>query len=120
MEQLVRIGYWRSDHSPDWPDVTAFVDPGWDEEERHATWMYFSRGTIARTYMGYSPCRLCGRQNGSLEYTDGKYIWPEGVAHYIDDHAVRLPAEVVAHAVARLEEIEQAAVDDRWWRTRRR
>jgi hypothetical protein len=29
--------------------------------------------------------------------TDGVYCWPEGLAHYINEHDVRLPAEFVAH-----------------------
>lgn len=24
--------------------------------------------------------------NGAVEYTDGTYVWPEGLAHYIYDH----------------------------------
>jgi len=65
--------------------------------------------------MGISPCRLCGIKNGSLEFTDGTYLWPEGLVHYIREHAVRMPEAVVAHAEARLAEVEEAQVDDAWW-----
>jgi hypothetical protein len=81
---LILIGYWRSETHPEWPDPADLVDPQWDAQERHMVTMYLASGTIARTYMGFSPCRLCGRQNGSLEYTDGEFIWPEGLAHYLE------------------------------------
>jgi hypothetical protein len=33
-------------------DPHDWVDRDWDEDERHATWFYFSTGTLFRTYMG--------------------------------------------------------------------
>jgi hypothetical protein len=68
--------------------------------------------------MGMSPCRFCGIDNGYSEMSDGPYLWPSGLDHYVDEHDVRLPAEFVAHAVARLEALETATVDDSWWRNR--
>lgn len=56
---------------------------------------YFSSGTRVRQYMGYSRCRFCGEMNGSAELTDGTYIWPEGLAHYLCDHNMRLPQVLV-------------------------
>jgi hypothetical protein len=110
------LGYWRNESHPEWPDPAEFVDEDWDDEERHMTSMYLASGTIARTFMGYSPCRLCGdRRNGDLEYTDGLFIWPQGLVHYVDNHAVRLPQSFVTHAVSRLDEIEAATVDPAWW-----
>ncbi|WP_028708117.1 hypothetical protein [Propionicicella superfundia] len=91
------------------------VDTAWDEDERHATWFYFASGTLFRTYMGYSPCRICGRDNGAAEYTDGTYVWPEGLAHYIYDHAVRLPEDLVRHARRRLDTLEGSGVAADWW-----
>lgn len=113
---LVLIGYWRSDRHPEWPDPRDFVDPRWDQEERHVTRHYLSSGTVARAYMGLSECRLCGAQNGALEFTDGTFLWPQGLAHYVDEHAVRLPQRIVDHAVRRIRDLEDQPVDDRWWR----
>ena len=119
MDRLIRLGYWVSETTPDWPDPTAFVDPTWDLEERHLVSQYFACGTIAGAFMGRSTCRFCGVANGSLEYTDGVYIWPEGLAHYLEEHELRLPEAVVDHAVTRLDEAQAAAVDDTWWRALR-
>ena len=114
---LVLVGYWRSDENPEWPQVDTFVDPGWDEDERIKTSAYFSSGTRVRQYMGYSRCRVCGEMNGSAELTDGTYLWPEGLAHYIREHGVRLPSVLVNHAIRRRDFLEAEDVDREWWRT---
>jgi hypothetical protein len=33
--------------------------------------------------------------------TDGEWVWPDGLPHYVERHAVRLPDEFVAGAAAR-------------------
>jgi len=37
---------------------------------------------------------------GSREYWDGVWFWPEGLAHYVQCHDVRLPDEFVQHALS--------------------
>lgn len=115
MSSLRLIGYWKSEDSAEWPEVTQFVDEGWDDTERHMVAVYLSNGTVARQWRGWSYCRICGEQNGDSDLTDGVFIWPEGLAHYVHVHAVRLPADFVSHAVSRLDELESAEVDGRWW-----
>ena len=74
--------HWELDPERQWPDVAEFVDPTWDPRERRMVADYLARGQ--RTpwmYMGLSTCRFCGASNGSLEFTDGVYLWPEGLSH---------------------------------------
>lgn len=111
------IGYWRNEENPQYPDPRDLVDPAWDQEERDVVGTYLANGTISRTYMGYSPCRICGQNNGATEFTDGVFAWPAGLAHYVDEHGVRLPQEFVEHAVARLDAIEALVPDTTWWVT---
>jgi hypothetical protein len=103
-----QIGYWRPperwyDGSELWesvrrfPDVRNFVDADWDPGERRVVADYLARGTLVNQYRGLSTCRFCGRNNGSAEITDGAYCWPEGLAHYVNEHAVRLPGRFVTH-----------------------
>jgi hypothetical protein len=67
--------------------------------------------------MGYSECRLCGARNGSLELTDGVYVWPDGLSHYVRQHSVRLPTAFTDH-VERMETLTDGlTIDDTWWRT---
>lgn len=78
---------------------------------------------------GTSFCRVCGQANGSAELTDGvRFVWPEGLAHYVEAHNVRLPAEVtaamdvapppvdVAEFERRLLETQELIIDEHWWR----
>jgi hypothetical protein len=34
---------------------------------------------------------------GSYDFTDGVWVWPEGLSHYVEIHCVRLPAEFIDH-----------------------
>lgn len=119
MTALSLIGYWRAEGDPSssLPDPRDWIDDDWDEDERHATWFYFATGTLYRTFMALSPCRICGEPNGAVEYTDGVYVWPEGLAHYILDHGLRLPHELVQHARDRLDAIESRSLEEDWWLT---
>jgi hypothetical protein len=48
---------------------------------------------------GWSTCRFrgCreGEKNGSANFTDGEWYWPEGLAHYIQRHSVILPEQLI-------------------------
>jgi len=106
------LGYWRlelpeadlddwyRDQLLQWPDVTLLVDPNWREDERRRVGDYLQRGTRVNQQGGLSECRFCERHNGSAELTDGVYCWPEGLAHYVSEHDVRLPEEFVGHALS--------------------
>jgi len=93
------IGYWSDQESPQWPDVAVFIDSSWDPVERQTVVAYLSAGrpTPWVRYCGFSRCRVCDRPNGSAELTDGAFIWPEGLVHYVAEHDVRLPKRFVAH-----------------------
>ncbi|WP_405065332.1 hypothetical protein OG558_25740 [Kribbella sp. NBC_01510] len=116
---LILIGYWSGGYADGgWPDVRDFVDQDWDEDERVDVGIYLRNGLVARAWLGFSRCRLCDNAaNGNLDLTDGIYIWPEGLAHYVFDHHVRLPPEFVEHVQARNELADDVHVDERWWRS---
>jgi len=60
---------------------------------------------------------LCACVNGSRDLTDGDYLWPEGLSHYVLAHGVRLPTEFAAHIERRLESLEELKRDVSWWRS---
>lgn len=116
VEPLRLIGYWSNEQNSEYPHPSAFVDPDWDADERHLVTHYLRAGMVTRAYLGYSPCRMCEkRDNGSLQVTDGVYTWPEGLSHYVTEHAVRLPQEFVEHAIRTEEALGAADVDETWW-----
>jgi hypothetical protein len=113
---LILIGYWLDKDEPGWPDVRAFVDETWDERERNAVADYLDSGLIAWFQAGFSVCRFCALMNGSAERTDGVYVWPEGLAHYVRDHGVRLPRSIIEHIMATWDDLPNPnAVDHNWW-----
>ena len=110
------IGYWAGPTAPDWPDPKNFVDATWDRHERDVIADYLRCGFIYRAFGGLSTCRFCGQQNGALELSDGVWLWPDGLAHYVDDHSVRLPVEFVDHALDYLDRLGESDRDTEWWR----
>jgi len=59
---------------------------------------YLSNGHVAIAWKGYSSCRICGKTLGSVCKTDGIWIWPDMLEHYILEHNVKLPEEFVLFA----------------------
>lgn len=102
-----------------WPG--DFVDETWDPAER-ATVIAYLKQTLPEfkmSYCGYSWCRLCPEgppippgggpipagseyrhMNGSSDYGDGTFEWPQGYAHYVEAHGVKPPQEFVEHVLA--------------------
>lgn len=109
------IGYWRDEDRPDLPDPAEFVDADWDDEEREVVGRYLSAGRPTTEGCGCSPCRICGTPNGFGDFTDGVYLWPEGLAHYVLDHAVRLPEEVIQHACGQSQTENVGLIETSWW-----
>lgn len=121
---LRRIGYWSGRNEPDkYPTASNFIQefpyPG---QQRIATYL---RNGYQMSYimLGYSTCRICGKSdNGTQDLSDGKYIWPEGLAHYVESHNLRLPKEFETHVASDWEPIDtehlwmgEWATDYEWW-----
>lgn len=113
--RLILIGYWDGERARGWPSPRRFVDDTWDADERDLVAEYLRRGFVARSFMGLSPCRFCERPNGALELTDRTFVWPEGLAHYVADHAVRPPQQFIDHVLASIGELDDASYDESWW-----
>lgn len=69
----------------------------------------------------WQPGVRCGvRGLGCAERTDGIFVWPEGLVHYVESHDVRLPEEFTQHVLAH-ESPKKAEVsfetprDIDWW-----
>lgn len=99
-KELIIIGYWQSEYEPEFPHPKNFIDTDWGPEIKNKIITYLkSAPLLPFTAKGESWCRFhCGKEfNGSREHTDGKYVWPEGLAHYLEEHQVRLPSEVIEY-----------------------
>lgn len=98
-DALIAIGYWRDLDTPEhpavWPEPQRLVNVTWPH--RDPVTAHLNRGVEFLGSMGISGCRFCNQTNGSLDLTDGVYLWPEGLAHYVSEHGVFLPEAFVAH-----------------------
>lgn len=131
------------DPGDDRPVPSTLVDKAWGETvSACAVALYVRSGFIESFELGYSFCRLgcsggdlaspgnaavVGRNRGSRSVgygsdstfmgcctqTDGKYVWPEGLAHYISEHAVRPPEHFVRRAMGNLRALRAAQAGGR-------
>lgn len=113
---LRAIGYWYSDRDPSLPRLQDLVDPTWETAAREAMIDYLERGVVVSVSLGTSLCRICGKGTGGCEQSDGVFIWPDGLVHYLREHAVRLPDEFAREVGERIAALEMTARDDTWWR----
>ena len=109
---LTKVGFWIDARSPlgglvnllvGFPDPRDLVDTKWPLPEREIISAYLAGGEVVERWFGTSYCRFeCGeRDMGATDLSDGTYLWPEGLAHYVLKHSVRLPEEFLAHIHAR-------------------
>lgn len=121
------IGFWRSGYQPYLPDPQDFTDWSKPAEERARLVAYLDKGVKYFQYLGHSYCRFkCGipdGQMGTADMTDGVYVWPEGLSHYIEQHGVWLPQEFIDHSILNtktdygsLDLRKLGFGDDTWWR----
>lgn len=107
---LVEVGFWcrAGGDAPtdDRPDPRALVDPAWlPSPQGAAVAAYVDRAGYVESYEhGYSTCRFAGctaprRELGCASLTDGTYVWPEGLSHYLRAHAVVPPPAFVGHVL---------------------
>lgn len=90
------IGYWiRSLADDEFPPPQELVTE-WDMNLQRRVVEYLNSGTELLHFRGLTWCRcFCDKPMGSRELTDGKWVWPEDLSHYIEDHNVRLPEQFV-------------------------
>jgi hypothetical protein len=106
---LLRVGYWRQVGHPKLrgendealPDPRFQVNYAWNTNLKAKVVSYLRQGWIRAHYRGYSYCRFyCGISNtqmGTCDLSDGVWVWPEGLPHYVEEHSVRLPLDFLVH-----------------------
>ena len=98
------IGYWFNVYGPEGshlPDPRRLVDEGEPTAERRQRderiARYLDDGVRINEELGFSYCRFDPDHDvGTCDQTDGTWVWPERLSHYVLEHRVRLPEEFVA------------------------
>ena len=112
-KSLIRIGYWRENPRPgdpfDWirqffladlPRAQDCVDASWSSSsEQPVVLAYLKAGRVHERYMGWSDCRICGCMNGTTDLTDGVFVWPDGLAHYVEAHSLKPDSVFIEHVL---------------------
>jgi len=102
---LKQVGFWWSEERPDLPHPRDAVDPDWFDSEGEQLLSYLEQAHhLPYAYFGFSWCRLgcpdIPADIGTQDLTDGTYLFPEGLMHYVRVHAVRPPHEFLEHVRA--------------------
>lgn len=102
MQRLEILGHWFNPHAPATLPRPQSLVGVWDPERRAAVLNYLRAGRELTRFPEPSFCRFdCGiAHTGAGDYTDGRWVWPEGLPHYVESHDVRLPEPFVTHAHA--------------------
>lgn len=59
---------------------------------------YLENGGKIVTMASKEDCKLCGEVAGSRNYfTDGKWIWPIWIKHYLVQHKLKLPEQFILY-----------------------
>jgi hypothetical protein len=119
------VGYWFHELAPDDLPLPQRLVRKRSATERDLLLPYLHGGRTLVRYRAAARCRFadCARDVGHRELTDGVFVWPEGLAHYVAEHGVRLPAHAVAHMRRRrgvvpplvLPALREALYDARPW-----
>ncbi len=111
------LGYWAgAPLGRNWPQPERLVDDGWDAAERDAVARYLRHGLLVRTLEHRNACLLCGVLLPAEELSDGDYLWPLSLEHYVSAHSVRLPSEFLRHAGYAADARMGWEVSADWWR----
>lgn len=125
---LIAIGYWYSEDEPELPKPQDFIVTTINPLERQQLINYLRNGKRLHEWMGFSRCRfgcrLPVKEIGNACLTDGTYIWPEGLYHYIEEHQVWLPSAFINHVELNAPiNFEEVLTDESnfgnydWWRS---
>lgn len=111
------LGYWKAELDDEYPcphELEAALPV-----ELHARLLEYLRNPpgdyqVTWMYFGVSFCRYgCEEPNGSDELSDGVWVWPEGLAHYVEHHGVGLlPPEFLDRVIEGVAPANRHVADD--------
>lgn len=104
-ENHKNFGFWASpeDAEPCFPKIEEWLAPQWQPEDRPQLLAYIQGcPVVIAASAGTKVCRRCQqRMNGSAFQSDGAWLWPVSLGHYMQAHEVRIPDALVAYIRSR-------------------
>ena len=96
---MKRIGYWRQEEDSEedlpWPQEGRLSD-----EAKKKVADYLDKGKEHAAWMGWSTCRICGKNNGTTCMMRDGFVYPEGYSHYIRDHNIMPDLDLLAKVLS--------------------
>ncbi|MEK6833229.1 MAG: hypothetical protein AABY32_04225 [Nanoarchaeota archaeon] len=94
--KLNRVGYWNGYYEKNnkyiWPQEIISKNK---IENKDKIVQYLSKGSDAICWRGFAGCRICDTLLGTRCLSDGTWIWPQRLEHYIIEHNIVLPEEFI-------------------------
>lgn len=104
LDKLRYVGFWSMDRRCRGGLIhpTYLGKGGLSPDERAMFIHYLKSGLEVCSWLGFSFCRMPDgppdQEMGCRDLSDGKWIWPEGLAVYVGQYDIELPEEFVEHA----------------------
>jgi hypothetical protein len=90
------LGYWKASLRDSYA-LPQHFEASLPPAVRKSIVAYLDSAPIVNQTRGHSYCRYGCGDNGSAERTDGEWVWPTGLSHYVKVHNVALPREFIDH-----------------------
>jgi len=95
------FGFWKASEldSEELPWVHDFTDENWNpkDKERLLAYIYNCPLVIVSGSIR-TKCLLCDDELASSDFvSDGEWLWPKDLTHYMMKHFVRLPDKFIEH-----------------------
>lgn len=95
------FGFWTIDENCDYglPLLEHVIDDNWIPYDKTILLNYLNKSPIV--VAGSFPeikCELCDEKVRTSVYSsDGVWLWPTDLVHYVSEHAVKLPIDFIEH-----------------------
>ena len=100
-------GYFDVQPSPQLPSLDEISDPDWKVENIERIIRYLQKSPVYIVCIGKPEiwiCDICGglvSKDNSLHLSDGTWVWPSGIEHFICRHSLVLPPKMIEHIRSR-------------------
>ena len=95
------FGFWRAagDEDRNLPLLSEWVDTTWNPPDKTELARYVAKAPIIlASGTTKAPCPMCSTMLSTSDYqSDGDWLWPVDLSHYVSEHGVRIPDELVLH-----------------------
>jgi hypothetical protein len=95
------FGFWQSPPGADStiPSVEDFIDSCWNPPDKAQLIAYLAQSPfVVGAALGGEQCLLCSVECSVSSFcSDGIWLWPDDLPHYVECHSVVLPDRFVEH-----------------------